>query len=252
MQPKSVWEYIALGIDIGSLRFSQIIPEEWKHEPEIDLSTVSPDELIEKFENLDLLGARGIARLIKSEKAQYFNDISVHYLDALISVLESETERIQVFTVGEKRWDTQKLLNNVSALFAPRVFSQMHETAQSDFSEAGKCIAFELPNAAASLLLRGTEMVLREYYRAITGSNPSRPDWGFLINELRKTETLNTKPLHNNLDHIRDDYRNRTQHPDKIWNIEDAQDLFGRCIDVVDQMIPIIAQQEDIKRPASN
>lgn len=178
MQPKSVWEYIALGIDIGSLRFSQLIPEEWKHEPEIDMSAISPDELIEKFENLNLLGARGNARLIKTEEARFFNDISVHYLDALISALESESERIQVFTVSQTRLDATKLLNNPSALLATGVFNSLHEVAQYDFAQAGKCIAFDLPTSAAFHLMRGTEMVLRQFYFAITGKHADEKNWG--------------------------------------------------------------------------
>jgi len=38
------------------------------------------------------------------------------------------------------------------------------------------------------------------------------------------------------LDHIRRSFRNPTQHPDKIYDIQEAQDLFGLCVDAVNRM----------------
>ncbi len=99
MEPKSVWEYIRLGIDIGRLHFTEISPDitEWE-----DFG--SPDELIERFEKLELLGARGIARRMQAPEDLF---TSAHYVGALISVLESESERIQVFALSQKRLDSK-------------------------------------------------------------------------------------------------------------------------------------------------
>ncbi len=244
MQPKSVWEYIALGIDLGILRVAEIFPQvkEWEDDPENTVFVISPEKLIEKFEKLDLLGARGIARALMGT---HFPGHTELYLDALFHVLESESDRIPVFDLSPKRLDSKKLLNNVAALFASGVFESLHEVAQYDFMEAGKCIAFDLPTAAAFHLMRGTEMVLRQFYKAMTGKDAGRKFWGDLVKDLQATQTSSLEPLYDHLDDIRKNFRNPTQHPDKIYNIDEAQDLFGVCIDVVDQMIPIIMKQQD-------
>jgi hypothetical protein len=44
-------------------------------------------------------------------------------------------------------------------------------------------------------------------------------------------------PLLNNLDNIREHYRNPTQHPDKVYDINEVQDLFGLCIDAINRMV---------------
>lgn len=240
MQPKSVWEYISLGIDIGTLRVANIFRHEierWGDDPTNTLEVRTPDQLIEKFEKLDLLGARGIMRVLKAPIAQIYGN---EYLDALIPILESESERIQVFFPAEARWDTQKLLNNVSALFAPEVYASLHDVAQYDFSEAGRCIVFELPTSAAFHLMRGTEKVLRDFYRAMTGKDTEDKNWGPILAELRNSETPSLRPLYDHLKNIKDNYRNPTQHPDKIYSAHEAVDLFGVCIDVIDQMVLFI------------
>jgi hypothetical protein len=43
-----------------------------------------------------------------------------------------------------------------------------------------------------------------------------------------------------NLDHIRVSFRNPTQHPDKIYDIQEAQELFSLCIEAVNRMIAAI------------
>jgi hypothetical protein len=42
--------------------------------------------------------------------------------------------------------------------------------------------------------------------------------------------------LLNNLDDVRMHFRNPTQHPEKTYDIEEAQDLWGRCVDATNRM----------------
>jgi hypothetical protein len=44
-------------------------------------------------------------------------------------------------------------------------------------------------------------------------------------------------PLCNQLDHIRVSFRNPTAHPEKIFEIDEAQDLLSICIDAANRMI---------------
>lgn len=73
-------------------------------------------------------------------------------LDWLIA---SEASGKIAFIVTDKRMDVNKLLSNVSSLMAPDVFNSLPPIAQYDFKEAGRCIAFDVPTAAAFHLMRG-------------------------------------------------------------------------------------------------
>ncbi len=69
--------------------------------------------------------------------------------------------------------------------------------------------------------------------------------WGPMIISLRKRKKSRPPDvLLNNLDNIRVSFRNPTQHPEKIYDIQEAQDLFGLCVDVVSRMIGPTGSQE--------
>lgn len=113
--------------------------------------------------------------------------------------------------------------------------------AQYDFSEAGKCIAFERPTAAAFHLLRGTESELRELYCYFVKKNRIKPMlWGPMVQALlsHRRAKMN-EALLKNLDNIRSSFRNPTQHPEKIYDIQEVQDLWGLCVEVVNKMSKI-------------
>ena len=69
---------------------------------------------------------------------------------------------------------------------------------------------------------------------------PERRMWGPLVSQMRQRTRRPPESLLSNLDNIRVSYRNPTQHPDAVYDIHMAQDLFGLCIDVVNQMCQAI------------
>lgn len=149
------------------------------------------------------------------------------------------------FVVTEKRIDVEKLLSDVSGLLIPAVFDSMPEIAKYDFTEAGKCIAFDRPTAAAFHLLRATESVLREFYCSIVKQNRVRVLlWKPMVEHLKKRRKKPPEELLNHLDHIRNSFRNPTQHPEKIYDIQEVQDLFSLCIDVVNRMVKLFRQKK--------
>lgn len=253
MQTKPVWEYIDLGMKLGVEQFfmeylsfmndSNVVWDGMEAANEVKFKIgLSYEDWDRTLKELDLLGARGVVGYM-SPRTESGTGASA-WAELLASVVKSESERIQVFAVTKKRYDTKDLLNNVSAIFGQQVFASLHDVAQSDFNDAGKCIAFDLPTSAAFHLMRGTEMVLRQLYRAKIGKDAGEKNWGPMVKDLQaKDPTL--KPLYDHLDNIRENFRNPTQHPDKIYGIDEAQDLFGVCVDVVDQMIPIIMQLQE-------
>lgn len=157
---------------------------------------------------------------------------------AVADILKYEIANLQAYVISEKRLPTDKLIANVSGLFGKDVYRVLPDIAQYDFSQAGKCVASETPTAAAFHCLRGTESVLRSYYLALLpNSNSNLLLWGPMVTELRKMTSDNPqKELLDNLDNIRVSFRNPTQHPEKRYDIDEAQDLFNLCIEVVNRM----------------
>lgn len=161
-------------------------------------------------------------------------------MDNLRNTLFAEARGNVAFIITDKRIDVNKLLADMPALMAPSVFDSLPDIAQYDFIEVGKCIAFELPTAAAFHLLRGTEAVLRYFYCSIVKRGRVEILWGPMVEHLRTRKTSLPRPLLDNLDNIRRSFRNPTQHPDKVYDIQEVQDLFGLCIDVVNRMAALL------------
>lgn len=153
------------------------------------------------------------------------------------STLMSEAAGVKAYIAREKRYTVDKLLSNVASLMAPGVFGRLPTVAQYDFGEAGRCIAFEAPTAAAFHLMRGTEDVLRWFYCGIVKRNRRKLMWGPMVEHLKQRRSPPPQVLLNNLDNLRVSFRNPTQHPEKIYDIEEAQDLLALSIDVVNRMI---------------
>lgn len=159
---------------------------------------------------------------------------------------EAETKGFFVYVVTDKRIDVNKLLKNIGQLFKPAAFDSLPEFARYDFKEAGLCIAYERPTAAAFHILRATEDVLRIYYKRFIRPVKLGLTWGQIIHEL-KNKKSGKKPdavLINNLENICNSFRNPTQHPDKIYDIQEAQDLFLLCIDVINRMSDFIVRNK--------
>ena len=160
----------------------------------------------------------------------------------LRNTLEAELRGREAFVVTPKRFETSKLLYDIGSLMTPSVFSSLPDSTKYDLMEAGKCIAFERPTAAAFHLLRGTEAELRLFYcTLILRSQVSPLLWGEMTKDLRnRQKTKKYTTLYNNLDNIRLSYRNPTQHPDAIYDIHEVQDLCPLCFESISRMAKIL------------
>ncbi|WP_369045202.1 hypothetical protein [Sinomonas sp. P10A9] len=151
--------------------------------------------------------------------------------------LLAEAEGTVNYVASDKRYTVRKLTEEFTSLMAHGVYDALPEIAQRDFREAGKCIAYELPTSAAFHLMRGTEAVLRHYYeQKVRRSRIGEPRmWGPITNHLKDKKT--PSGLIEALDNIRRNYRNPTQHPDKIYDLDEAQDLLSLSLDVTNRMM---------------
>jgi hypothetical protein len=152
--------------------------------------------------------------------------------------LQAEAEGIQAIIITDKRYTIEKL-QNIEQLLDSGIFEKLSDLAKYDLNECGYCICFERPTAAAFHLLRATEEILKHFYKKYIKTKPTGfMTWGNYTNAL-KNKTTGKKPnltIINHLDNIRLSFRNPTQHPDKIYDIEEIQNLFGVCLDVINRM----------------
>ena len=156
----------------------------------------------------------------------------------LDKTLDAELKLRTAYIVTPKRFDLNHLLHNPGNLFATSVFKKLPPICQYDFTEACLCIAFGRSTAAVFHILRGTEGVLRHYYYSIVKRQRIESLlWHHIIVHLRKRRDAPKKSLLDNLDNLRFNYRNPTQHPEARFDMDDAQDILSISIDVVNQMI---------------
>lgn len=184
------------------------------------------NKIAAKIENLDQSQA--------SELRKIMSDIRL--------TLDAEIDGIFAFITTSKRINTESLLGDMASLFAPNMFSMFPDIAKHDFYESGKCIAFELPTAAAFHILRATEANLRYYYKEMIKQGRIKSElWGPIVQDLMtRTKTKKYVTLNNHLDHIRLSFRNPTQHPEAIYDIHEVQDLLSVCIDANNRMFKVL------------
>jgi hypothetical protein len=258
MERRSITEYVAFG---ASLRYLQDAVEGMPiHGKALILWNLG--RFLNKLKKFQLSvtdraahDLRSLAReLFQTEDKAVLSAEQVAKLKSMITVLritlESEVKGIESFFITPKIIDVTKLLDGVPSLFAPGVFNSLPVIARYDFSEAGKCIAFERPTAAAFHTLRGTEDCLKHFYCSfIRRKRVKDLMWGPMVNDLRaNAKTKKFETLNNNLDNIRLSFRNPTQHPEKIYDIHEVQDLWSLCVEVVNRMCRILKEEEQKKK----
>lgn len=158
---------------------------------------------------------------------------------SLRKTLSAETAILNAYVLTEKRMDVERLVKAPESFLNQETFNKLPSIAQYDIKQAGKCIAFETPTAAAFHLLRATEGTLRAYYcHFIKRERLPRPMWGDMIVALkaRNRKPKPNKTLLDHLNNIRNNFRNPTGHPDMIYGMDEAQDLFGVVVDVLNRM----------------
>lgn len=161
----------------------------------------------------------------------------IDFSKSIETTLDAELELREAYVLTEKRLGLNSLVNHIDMLFESGIYQKLPQIVRIDFYEAGKCIAFERPTAAAFHILRGTEGMLKTYYLYIIKKNRLKnPMWDPMIKELI-TKNKSPGPLLSVLDNIRTNFRNPTMHPETTYDIEEVQSLFNLCSDAVSRII---------------
>jgi len=191
MKKTNIYKYYRFGYNYYVLRFvekGKIYKEVVGH----------VKEFLSFLDELSLLttkqAARDLEEILGELKAQPQEDVISGILceqltvaiDNLDRTLDSELQLKEAYILTERRFELKKLLYGVNELLAKDVFSKLPLIVQYDLKEAGKCIVFNLPTAAAFHVLRATEGALRDYYHSIVKRNKLKnPMWGDMIAVLK-------------------------------------------------------------------
>jgi len=247
LRKQNIWKYINIGTGFRYL-------QEAKKGRSIHGDSFILENIERFSENLEELGLPVTSRaaydlgslyeelLETDEDAKLTEEQAKALRDAIMTLrptFAAEARGIFSYIVNEKRISTEKLVGDITSIFSPDVFDKISDIAQYDFKEAGRCVAFERPTAAAFHLMRAVESVLKPYYKKYTRPAQNGLTWGQMTHAL-KNKQRGKKPnptTLNQVDHIRVAFRNPTQHPEKIYDIEEAQDLLFLCIDVTNRMV---------------
>lgn len=164
------------------------------------------------------------------------------------TLLAAELSIADLYAVTKKRgFDTTALAERGAELFPLDLLSKVPEVAL-DAAQVGRCLAFELPNAAAFHLYRIQELVMRRYYDVVT-KKAKRPDKRNITAyiDAMKNAGFKDQKVFSALAGLANFYRNPLIHPDEsLQTIEDAIALFGAINTIVIYMLKEL-QPEPLK-----
>ncbi len=214
----------------------------------------SLNSLFEYIEGLNLkvtsntgtfINLNKIKRKLKNQKKDdLLSEDSRKHVSNLISKINDtilgEVRGLHAHLIKDKKIAIEKLWN-IQELMSPNTFNALPDLVQYDLKESGLCILFERPTAAAFHVLRGMEGNLYWFYYKIIGLDRSNKMWNEIVQELRRENIFHPpKEILDQLDSIRRNYRNPTQHPEKIYDLDDVQDLLNECIAVTNRMVKFL------------
>ena len=143
------------------------------------------------------------------------------------TVFAAELPTIATYVVAKKGiYETADLIERSEQAIDEGARAVLSEDCKSDFQQAGKCLAFELPTASGFHTMRATESVVRKYWQLVKKPvAPTKPpEMAVCINELRAAGE--DPKLMDVLDHIRDLHRNTLMHPEAFLTMAQALRLF--------------------------
>jgi hypothetical protein len=153
------------------------------------------------------------------------------------TVLTAELETLATYNATQKGiYSTADLIEQAENVLPVSVLEKISQDVVQEIRESGRCLAFDNPTASGFHIMRATELVIHEYYKAIC--SPTTPDtrlgnWGAYLAELRKFGDPDNKggdpevkKVVAILQQIKDSDRNLIMHPEIVLTPDDAFTLF--------------------------
>ena len=163
-------------------------------------------------------------------------------LTAFEAVLGAELALIPLYVVTPKSGMVLGDLIDSGQVCFPSDLPDKVPAVLPDVREATKCIAFELPTAAAFHLHRANEGVLRAYFHVVaTGHRPPRSgNMGDYLKRLSELSVGDPKVIAA-LTQLKNLHRNPVMHPgDTLNNVDEAISLLGAVRSAMTEMLKAI------------
>lgn len=158
------------------------------------------------------------------------------------TILAAELQWGQLFLVLPKGgYELHQLTENGIVIFPSALAEKVPEAIQ-DANEAARCIAFELPTAAAFHLHRLHELVLRRYYDTVTEGKerPEHRNIGAYMSAMDNAG-VKDKKVFSALAGLKNFHRNPVLHPDdRLDDVEEVLALLGIINTVITYMLKTI------------
>jgi hypothetical protein len=174
------------------------------------------------------------------EAAEFLTIVSITTgVSSFQTLLSAELSLANVYVVGKKGgYDLRELTENGLSIFPGGLAEKVPE-AIGDASQAARCLAFELPTAAAFHMHLVLERVMRSYYDVVTGGKPhpeARKITAYI--DAMKGHQVGDKRIFAALADVAKFHRNPVLHPDeKLETTEDAIALLGSIFSASVQML---------------
>ncbi|WP_429024862.1 hypothetical protein [Aeromonas veronii] len=188
------------------------------------------DDTLEKFENMKNSEPNAT---LNANDYELFNN-SLRQLETTIF---AEANNQTIIFPSKRKFNIDLLLKCPEQLFRTSVYDSLTETAKIDIQNSFKCITVEAATASAFHILRAVEECVRVLYKAYFPRGDKSKPWGQLTTQLKQK---NRKPVPDHilmlhLDHLRTKFRNPTDHPDKNYDTEEAEDLISIASDIINR-----------------
>lgn len=143
--------------------------------------------------------------------------------------------KVSVFVPdNDHNLNPRKLIMGVKSFFDEELWNKLQPITKRDLEEAIKCIYYKLPTPAGILILRATEAELRKYYEMKIGKLTKPMNWGSIIRDLKKLDSNNK--LHDHLDYLRANFRNKLSHPDSVLEQFEVESIFPMIVSTLNEL----------------
>lgn len=162
------------------------------------------------------------------------------------AVLSAELQGSAIYYAsGKGGFDTPALTDRGEAIF-PGSLAHKVPDAVPDVRAGARCIAFDLPTAAAFHFHRANEAVLRRYFDEVVGfdNRPKSNNMGEYLN-IMKTKNAGDAKVLSVLQSIKDLHRNPIMHPEeRIETVDEAISLLSAIRASIGYMLDRISDGE--------
>lgn len=165
-------------------------------------------------------------------------------LSHLGSVLSSELALANTFFAATVRgWDMSIMTAEAELTLSEMARRALTDNEIKDVRAAGRCLAFEVPTAAAFHLYRALESVVLKYMPLLSVSlKDSDRNLGNYIRIL-KDKGIDSR-ITTLLEHIKDQYRNPAIHPGLFFDVDGAASQFALIQSVIHMMAEDISARQ--------